>query len=348
MSAVFEHVRARLRRSPTRRTAQLLDENRQLREALATRWPETEFVGSSPPAEAVRLAIDRCGKTDLAVLIVGEHGVGKRLVARLIHAASGTSGPFVAVSCGTLPRKLIGPELFGLERGGPRGRTVRRVGRLELADRGTLFLDEISEIPPDVQRRLLSFLRHDAFRHIGRAQRIPVQARLIASTSQDLGAAVRARLFGRELYARFTPRIVRVPSLRERWEDIPVIAEWFLAELGQRPGMRRATLDEDARKSLLRYGWPGNVRELQDVLVRASLISPSGQIRRMDLPREIAALREGGRGHTLLPPGLPLKDIERLAMIQTLEACRGNRAEAARRLGLSKKGFYLKMKRLGI
>ncbi len=246
-----------------------------------------------------------------------------------------------------MPRKLVGPELFGLDVSSRHESVRLRLGRLELADGGTLFLDEIADMPLDVQPRLLSFFRHDAFQRVGRARRIPVRVRIIASTSHDLRALTRARLFNRDLYTRLKGHTVRVPPLRERWEDIPSIAEWFLTRLPH-PGMRRTTLDDEARKSLLRFPWPGNVRELQDALVRANMIHASGLIRRMDLPPEIANVHDPERGDTLLPPGLPLRDIERLAITRTLAVCHDNRTEAARRLGLSKKGFYLEMKRLGL
>lgn len=258
--------------------------------------------------------------------------------------------PFVVLSCAGIPRRLVGPELFGLEKRGPRGRVTRRLGRLELAAGGTLFLDEVDELPQELQPRLLSFFRNGSFQRIGSTDRIRVQVRIMSSTSADLKAMARARLFNRDLYTRLKARALRVPPLRERWEDISTITDWFLSQLARRRG-EPTILDDDARKRLLRYPWPGNVRELQDVLVRATVICRGNRITVRDLPGEVAASPDSSNGVSevrLVPGGLPLRDIERLAMTQTLEASHGNRAEAARRLGLSKKGFYLKMRRLGI
>ena len=361
MSQAFETLRANLRLHPSKRAARLLSENRQLREAIAIRWPDTTFIGTSPAGLALRREMDAAAVGHVAVLLSGERGSGKGLVAQLLHRSSSRAdGPFVVLGCAGSARRLVGPELFGLKKRGPGGRVTRRLGRLELADGGTLFLDEVGELPLELQPRLLSFLRHGSFQRIGSAQRIPAQVRIVSSTTGDPKAMARARSFNRDLYTRLKASSLRVPPLRERWEDIPALTDWFLSQLGRRQGRPPAILDEEARKSLLRYPWPGNLRELQGVLVRASVNCRGGLIGIDDLPSEVASRPDASASATssarasssaavrLVPGGIPLRDIERLAITQTLAACHGNRAETARRLGLSKKGFYLKMKRLGI
>jgi len=349
MPDTFDQLRGTLRQQPRRRTARLQSENRALREAIGFAWPDATFIGTSAAATALRAEIDVAAQADTAVLLSGERGAGKGLVARLIHRGSFRFGePLVAVSCTAMPSRLVGPELFGFERRDRYGRTIRRLGRLELAHGGTVLIDALDALPLDLQPRLLSFVRHGVVHRIGSARRILVDVRLIASTSGDLEALSAARLFNARLLARFRHASIRIAPLRERWEDISTIADAFLVELGRRSGLA-VTLDEAARKSLLRHPWRGNVRELQDVLVRASHLCAGGRIGTADLPSEVVNVADGHTSSVpLLPSGASLRDIERLAITKTLEACAGNRAKTARQLGLSKKGFYLKMKRLGL
>ena len=332
------------------RTAELAEENRQLKEAIGLPYAETPFIGTSAAARRVIKMAERIATLDGTVLITGESGVGKGLVARMIHNAGARGArPFVTVSCTALPRELVEAELFGHEKGAFTGAYERRPGRLEIADGGSLFLDEVGDMPLDLQPKLLSFLQERAFQRIGSNTTITVRVRIIAATHQDLRALCAERRFREDLFFRLNVLPIEIPPLRRRRDDILAIAEHLLGRIGSRTAKGDPfTLADDAQQALLAYEWPGNVRELENVIQRTTAFSGGSTITAADLPSEITgAPGSPHHAHESLA-GMPLRDVERLAILQTLDACRGNRAEAARRLGISKKGIYLKMKRLGL
>jgi DNA-binding NtrC family response regulator len=334
------------------RTVNLARENRQLRQAISAPWTEMPFIGRSAAAARIVETVNKIAGLESTVLLTGESGVGKGLVARMIHnAGPRAQRPFVTVSCTALPRELVEAELFGHEKGAFTGAHERRPGRLEIADGGSLFLDEVGDMPLESQPKLLTFLQDRSFQRIGSNKTISVQVRIIAATNQNLKEMCQERRFREDLYFRLNVLPIQIPPLRDRPEDILAIADSMLARMAQRAGLRPFVLTDEAERALLRYSWPGNVRELDNVLQRTTAFCESNRIGREDLPHEI--LEEPVQAAAAAPEqaslaGMPLRDIEKMAIVQTLHACNGNRAEAARRLGISKKGIYIKMKRLGL
>jgi DNA-binding NtrC family response regulator len=338
----FDEIRSRLRERPLWRTAHLALENRELREALSSPRADLTFVGTSPAARRVLQVIRAYGAMSGPLLVTGEAGVGKRLVAELVHRASPHAGrPFVSVTCAALPGDLLEAEIFGEPPAKPI--TNGRLGRVDLARGGTLFLDEIASLPLALQPRLLGLLKALDGNPAGHAG----ATRIVASTSRDLRELAHERLFNRELAARLGAMSMRVPPLRERQADIIPIAAYLLERVAPRAWQELGP-DEEARKALLRYRWPGNVRELERVLQRAVQRSGGRPIGLPDLPPDIAAAATERVGASPSLTGTPLREVERLALHETLQACHGNGAEAARRLGISKKGMYIKMKRFGL
>ncbi len=332
------------------RTAELTQENRQLKDAISLPYAETPFIGTSASTNRVMDMARKIGTLEGTVLISGESGVGKGLVARVIHngGPQGTR-PFVTVSCTALPRELVEAELFGHEKGAFTGAHERRPGRLEIADGGSLFLDEVGDMPLDLQPKLLTFLQERSFQRIGSNKTISVKVRVLAATHQDLKTLCQDKRFREDLYFRLNVLPIEIPPLRHRREDILAIASHLLARIGTRaPNGEPYALDEDAQEAMLAYDWPGNVRELENVIQRTTAFCAGATIARADLPSELTGAASGSANHHESLAGMPLRDVERLAILQTLDSCSGNRAEAARRLGISKKGIYLKMKRLGL
>ena len=336
-------------------TSQLERENRQLRQAISLPLQDVPFVGVSDASKKILQAARKLASLDSTVLITGESGVGKGLLARLIHKSGPlASKPFITVSCTALPRELVEAELFGHEKGAFTGAHDRRPGRLEIADGGTLFLDEVGDMPLESQPKLLTFLQDRVFQRIGSNKTISVQVRIIAATNQSLKLMCQERRFREDLYFRLNVLPLEIPPLRERPEDILPIVEHFLSGISARRA-KPFVLAASAAAALERYAWPGNVREVDNVIQRVTAFCPGNRITPDDLPREVLeGLSPFGSTHddeksapTSLA-GIPLREVEKMAIIQTLEVCRGNRAEAARRLGISKKGIYIKMRRLGL
>jgi DNA-binding NtrC family response regulator len=331
------------------RTAQLARENRQLRQAISQPWADVPFIGTSRPAARLVDAVNKLAPLDSTVLITGESGVGKGLVARMLHNCSPRAArPFVTVSCTSLPRELVESELFGHEKGAFTGAHDRRPGRLEIADGGSAFLDEVGDMPLESQPKLLTFLQDRAFQRVGSNKTISVQVRIIAATNQNLKQMCQERRFREDLYFRLNVLPIEIPPLRERKEDILPIARYFLDRIAQRRSLPAYTLTPEAEQAFFRYAWPGNVRELDNVLQRITAFCLGSQIGTEDLPHEITEPGEAPAADRASLADLPLREIEKMAILQTLRSCRGNRAEAARRLGISKKGIYIKMKRLGL
>ncbi len=330
-------------------TFHLKQENRQLKAAMGYPASHIPFVGDSPSTRQIVETIRKIAHLDSSVLITGESGVGKGLVARLLHRL----GPrrdhsFITVSCTSLPRDLVEAELFGHEKGAFTGAVEKRPGRVEMAQRGTLFLDEIGDMPLDLQPKLLNFLQDRSFQRIGGARTIHVEVRVIAATHQDLKKMCLEKRFREDLYFRLNVLPIHIPPLRERKEDIPELCSYLLGKLAQRRSVAPFELDPEAVESLTNYDWPGNVRELENVLERVTAFISTSRITRKDLPAEVSGCeaRLGASARGLA--GLPLAEVEKQAIIQTLELCKGNKSEAARRLGISEKSIYNKSKRLGI
>jgi len=330
-------------------TIRLRQENRELRAAMGTPRIKTSFIGKSSAAQKVRKIAEKLARLESTVLITGESGVGKGLVARLIHELSPRRcGPFLGVSCTSLPRDLVEAELFGHEKGAFTGAYERRPGRLEVASGGTLLLDEVGDMPLDIQPKLLTFLQDRSFQRIGGSKMIDVDVRIIAATNQDLKSMCRDRQFREDLFFRLNVLPVFIPPLRERREDIRELTNHILQQVASRHGVETPGITDDAVELLYRYDWPGNVRELENILERTLAFLEKPEIRPADIPIETKSELAVLTPTTVSLAGLPLTEIEKIAILQTLELCEGNKSRAARTLGISEKSIYNKMKRLGV
>ena len=340
----FEALVALLRQAA--HTTRLSRENRQLRQAIGVAKPVTSFIGDAPEIRSLLTRAKQAARLDATVLITGESGAGKGLLARMVHYSSDRADkPFVAVNCVALPRELVESELFGHEKGAFTGAHERRLGRLEIADGGTVFLDEIGDMPLDLQPKLLTFLQENAFQRVGGNDTVSVDVRVITATHQDLPRLCRDREFREDLYFRINVLPLHLPPLRSRKEDIPALVRYILERIGERRKMPTMTLADDALRALTTYPWPGNIRELENVLERSSAFCAGQTINLDDLPAEIRSTAPPDRPRETSLAGRPLADIERDAILQTLDLCGGNKAEVARRLGISEKSIYNKMKR---
>ncbi len=330
------------------RYGRLRRENRRLKQAIASPAPPVAYIGSSECSRRLLENARRLARTESNLLLTGETGVGKSLLARLIHSASGRAGgPFVTVNCTTLPRELVESELFGHERGSFTGAAERRLGRVEMAEGGTLFLDEIGEMPLDLQSKLLTFLQDRIFQRVGGNRDIRVDVRVIAATNQDLPAKVRERGFREDLFFRLNVLALAVPPLREHLTDIPALAEYHLERIARRNLQPIKRLTPAAIDALMQHHWPGNMRELENVLEQASAFSDGDVIDVEQLPARGSATCIDATSVRPLA-GITLDELERMAIEQTLDVCRGNKARTARMLGISEKTVYNKIKRLGI
>jgi Nif-specific regulatory protein len=323
-----------------------------LEEALGTRYGFDRIVGRAP---ALREALDRAARvapTETTVLLTGESGTGKELVARAIHHASRRAdGPFVAVNCAALPETLLESELFGHERGAFTGADRQRAGRFEQAAGGTLFLDEVGELSPAVQAKLLRVLQEREFQRLGGSATLPADVRVVTATNRDLARAVADGRFRPDLFYRLDVFTVHLPPLRERGDDVLLLADHYVRDLGARMGKGEPGLSRDARDALLAHRWPGNIRELANAVERALIVSDGGLITPLQLglgpPAERAARdAPGPDGGPALPASLP--EWERQMVVDALARAKGNKSRAARLLGLTRSQLYTRMKRFGL
>jgi DNA-binding NtrC family response regulator len=319
-------------------------ENRALRRGLRDRYRLENVVGRSEAMLQVFKTAARVASSDATVLIQGESGTGKELVARAIHTASPrASGPFVAVDCGAIAEGVLESELFGHARGAFTGAQTARRGLFEEANHGTLFLDEIGDVGPNLQARLLRAIQEGTIRRVGTNEPVAVDVRIVAATNRDLDAAVRAGTFRADLYYRLHVVNIRIPPLRERREDVPLLAEHFAQKHGRPEG---SAISPAARELLVAYDWPGNVRELENVVARALALNPSGVVMPEDLPDAIRHARDGSPAATGVA-GLPgpgdrptLAELERRYATQVLQETGGNKTRAAELLGIDRKTLY--------
>jgi DNA-binding NtrC family response regulator len=320
----------------------VLAESRHLRERLSEHQRIDNIVGSSPVMRAVLNDVLRVAPSRATVLITGESGTGKELVAAAIHQHSTrASGPFVKLHCAALAETLLESELFGHERGAFTGATSRRDGRFQQADGGTLFLDEIGDISPSIQIKLLRFLQEHEFQRVGGNQTIKVDVRVVAATNRDLAARVRSGEFREDLFYRLNVVSLEVPPLRARPTDIPLLAMHFLARYAKENGKTVTRFGEDALDRLMRHRWPGNVRELENAVERAVVICQGEVVRPEDLPGTVApAPQESGMPQV---PGASLADLERYAILKTLEFTGGSTSRAADILGISVRKIQYKL-----
>jgi transcriptional regulator with GAF, ATPase, and Fis domain len=325
---------------------QLQAENVYLHDEMARDYAFEEIVGHSSALRHVLHQVERVAVTEATVLILGETGTGKELIARAIHHHSARQDrPLVKINCAALPPTLIESELFGYEKGAFTGALKRKVGRFELADAGTLFLDEIGELPLDLQAKLLRVLQDGAFERLGSVQTTSVDVRVIAATNRPLVQQVAAGLFREDLYYRLNVFPVTLPPLRERREDIPLLVWYFVAKCQAKLGKPIERIPERAMAMLVAYHWPGNIRELANVIERAMILSPDATLV-VDEALGFDELLDTSNSSTQL-----LEDVERAHILATLDACQGHikgAGQAAERLGLHPSTLYSRMRKLRI
>ena len=332
-------------------------ENRRLRRELGRSGGGQRLVASSPAMKQIHELIERAASYKTTVLITGESGVGKEVVARTVHALSDrTSQPFIAVNCGAIPIALIESELFGHARGAFTGADSDRLGLFREADGGTLFLDEIGELPPAVQVKLLRVLQENEVRPVGEPRSVAVDVRILAATARALEQEVRAGRFREDLYYRLNVFQLELPPLRERPEDIPALAHELLERIAERVGKRVRSLDPEVSEALASYAWPGNVRELENVLERAVILARGERLTlelfpalmrasAAEAPRRESSLEIDAENLSIKRQGRRLEErLIRAALRQT----HGNRTRAAQLLELSTRALQYKIKEYGI
>jgi DNA-binding NtrC family response regulator len=327
----------------------LRDENRLLARQVGREYVFDEIVGRSPLMQAVFETIRRVAPTEADVLIVGETGTGKELVARSIHKNSRRQGGrFVPVDCGAIPDDLLESEFFGHERGAFTGAHARSLGLLEFAHKGTFFLDEVGELSPRLQAKLLRVLQERSIRRVGGREEIPVDVRVVAATSRKLSEEIEAGRFREDLYYRINVARIDLPPLRERAEDVPLLVERFLERHGPETGLEGLSVDGEALEVLERYAWPGNVRELQNVVRRVLTQSRDGRVSADDLPDEVvaAAGEEGGGGGGFFQARAQrIASFEREYLANLLRGAAGEVARAAREARMPRGTLYRLLKK---
>ncbi|HXA56764.1 MAG TPA: sigma-54 dependent transcriptional regulator [Candidatus Acidoferrum sp.] len=331
-------------------THQLREENRSLREALGRRYEYSNIVARSDKMQAVLGLVERVAPSNSTVLIGGESGVGKDLIARAIHEHSQRSaGPFVKINSTAIPETLLESELFGYEKGAFSGAATSKPGKFELADKGTLFLDEIGDVPGAIQVKLLRVLQEREFERLGGTKTLKVDVRLIAATNRDLRAALEEGTFREDLYYRLNVVAIDIPPLREHKDDIPVLANFFLEKFARESGKDLKGITPAAMKILIDHHWPGNVRELQNVIERAVTLSAGTTLDvddiHLDKPRQRQA---SDTASATLPEGMTLEQFEQEMIREALRAAGGNKSQAARALGLSRNALRYRLSQMGV
>ncbi len=336
-----------------------------LKAELSARYRFSEIVGTSGPMNSIFQMMDRIARVDGTVLLTGESGTGKELVARAIHfAGPRRDGPFVVVNCGAIPRDLIESEFFGHSKGAFTDARTETTGKFEMAHKGTIFLDEIGELPLEAQVKLLRALGEREIVKVGGSRTIPVDVRVIAATNKDLDGEVHRGAFREDLYFRLAVLSLRLPPLRERREDIPLLCEHFLAKYGQELGKSVQALSPDFLETLMGYGWPGNVRELESVIYEAMVHAEGNNLDVSVIPARVrsrarfdpqteahgvATHGDPAAAETLLDAAHSAAEGTSRALIEkALQEANGSRTLAAKRLGISRKTLFNKMKALGM
>ena len=345
----FEELRLELERVTDH--LKLTTENRLLREQLRSKQGFGPLVGHSPEMEKLYRIIAKAAHSTHPVLILGESGTGKELVARSIHYAGPYKDkPFIPVDCGSLVPTLIESELFGYVRGAFTGAVRSKEGLLATAEGGTVFLDEVGELPVDLQAKLLRAIQEKEIRPVGGTRAMPINVRILAATNRDLDAAVSQGTFRRDLYFRLNVLTLRIPPLRERKQDIPMLIGHALDRINKAVTGSEHIVGDDALRLMLNYDWPGNVRELENCIERACTTCSLPTIHVADLPtqiRDAQALVAAPEGATDPAAITPLDELEKQAILHAIQMLDGDKLEAARRLGIGKTTLYRKLKEYG-
>ena len=329
-------------------------ENRSLREQLGARYDVSSIIGRSPGMREVLAMVERVAPTRATVLLVGESGVGKDLIARAIHYQSPRRDkPFVKINCTAIPEALMESELFGYEKGAFTGATASKPGKFEQADTGTVFLDEIGDVPMAVQVKLLRILQDRELERLGSNRMRQVDVRIIAATNVDLKKALEQGTFREDLFYRLNVMPIRILPLRERREDIPVLAERFLRKAAETHELPVDSMSPEAIARLVEYPWPGNVRQLENVIERSVLLSQGGRLEAADIKLDSLAERNSAAqapaGSTpFVPEGMTLDEFEQAILREALRRAAGTKSQAARMLGLTRNALRYRLTQMGI
>jgi DNA-binding NtrC family response regulator len=330
----------------------LRDENRQLKAELGRRYEYDNIIGRSEPMQDIFATIERVAPTRATVLLAGESGVGKDLIARAIHHHSPRRDkPLVKINCSAIPENLMESELFGYEKGAFTGATASKPGKFEQADTGTVLLDEIGDVPPAIQVKLLRILQEREFERLGSNVTRRIDVRVIAATNQDLRAALEQGTFREDLYYRLNVVPLNIPPLRERKQDIAFLANHFLRKLAPDSGRPVESISDAAMEKLVGYHWPGNVRELENVIERALILCRGNGLEADDIKLETAARpRPAGdtNHHNFLPDGMTLDQYEQELIREALHRADGNKSQAARLLGLTRNALRYRLTQMGL
>ncbi|NOZ02178.1 MAG: sigma-54-dependent Fis family transcriptional regulator, partial [Deltaproteobacteria bacterium] len=323
--------------------ATLKAENIALRAQLEAVAGDRSIIGSSAAMRKVMDTVGQVAQATATVLLEGASGTGKELVARAIHRKSPrATGSFIAINCAAIPVTLLESELFGHERGAFTGAFARREGRFKLADRGTLFLDEVAEMDPMVQAKLLRVLQEGEFERLGGTQTIKTDVRVIASTNRSLSELVKEHKFREDLFYRLNVITIKLPSLSERIEDVPLLAQHFVAAFADKNRKDVRAISREAAELLMAHDWPGNVRELENTIEHAVVLCRGDTIRVEDLP-DLVASDSNARQFLTIQLGTPLDEIEQKVIQQTLRMTKGNKRLAAQLLGIATRTVYRKL-----
>ena len=327
----------------------LREENRSLREALGKRYAHPNVVARSAKMQEVLATVDRVAPTNSTVLLGGESGVGKDLIARAIHEKSlRAAGPFIKINSTAIPENLLESELFGYEKGAFTGAAASKPGKFELADKGTLFLDEIGDVPPVIQVKLLRVLQEREFERLGGTRTVKVDVRLIAATNRDLREALEQGTFREDLYYRLNVVPIDIAPLRQRKEDIPDLVNLFIGRFAGDSGKPVEGITPEAMQILVNYHWPGNVRELQNIIERACALAKGAVLRVADIHIDLRPARAANGARNFLPEGMTLEKWEDEMIQESLRRANGNKSQAARLLGLSRNALRYRLSKIGI
>ena len=349
----FQNEELKLTVKKALKNYRLVKENQRLSEALLDRYRYGNIIGKSKPMLEIFDSIDKVAQSKASVLLTGHSGTGKELIAKAIHYNSPRKDrPFISINCGALTETLLESELFGHERGAFTGAVAMKKGRFELADEGTLFLDEIGDMPPSLQVKLLRVLQEMEFERVGGTKTIKVDVRVLSASNRNIKEDVASGTFREDLFYRLNVMNIKVPLLRERIDDIPLLVKHFIEKYKEDAGENKIELSPEVWKMLYNYSWPGNVRELENVIERAVVLSSEGLVTPEDLPEELVGAKIEFDVERFIPPGVPLpkalEQIEEKLIRRALAQCNNVQSHASDMLGIKKNLIQHKMKKYGI
>ena len=345
----FDELRLAMERAMDHR--QLKEENRLLRESLGSHFDRQNIIGRSPAMVTLLETVAQVASSEATVLIMGDSGTGKEMIAGAIHYNSTRKeGPFVKINCAAITETLLESELFGHEKGAFTGAHRRKEGRFRLAHGGSIFLDEISEMSLSMQVKLLRVLQEREITRVGGEEVIHVDVRVIAATNKDLLEEIQAGRFREDLFYRLNVVTLNVPALKDRKQDIPLLAQHFLTTFSEKNKKEMKGITPQAMDRMLKHDWPGNVRELMNAVERGVVLSTSEYLDEKELPflPKDATSGDQAGSEMAIPADLPLEEVEKASILKTLEAAGGNKSEASRRLGITRRTLHKKLKKYGV